>query len=115
MGLALGNKNQSQILGRAGRQNCHMSYNLPSHYRMECSEAMAEYDLHWRLSVLQGNDWFRDLPLPAQQALARISRHRRYLNGELIARIHAHQQQRGTPLNEVMAELLESGLSQLKK
>ena len=46
---------------------------------------MAEYDLHWRLSVLQGNDWFRDLPLPAQQALARISRHRRYLNGELIA------------------------------
>lgn len=85
MGLALGNKNQSQILGRAGRQNCHVSYNSPSQSCMECSAAMAEYDLHWRLSVLQGNDWFRDLPLPAQQALARISRHRRYLNGELIA------------------------------
>lgn len=46
---------------------------------------MAEYDLDWRLSVLQANDWFGGLPLPAQQALARISRHRRYLNGELIA------------------------------
>ena len=37
------------------------------------------------------------------------------LNSELIARIHALQQQRGTPLNEVVAELLGSGLSQLKK
>jgi CRP-like cAMP-binding protein len=46
---------------------------------------MAEFDAHARLSVLQGNDWFRDLPLEAQEALARISRHRRYLNGELIA------------------------------
>jgi len=46
---------------------------------------MAEYDLQWRLSVLQGNDWFRDLPPAALQALARASRHRRFLTGELIA------------------------------
>ncbi len=37
------------------------------------------------------------------------------LNSELIARIHALQQQRGAPINEVVAELLESGLSQVKK
>jgi CRP-like cAMP-binding protein len=46
---------------------------------------MAEYDFQRRLSVLQGNEWFRDLPLPALNALARSCRHRRYLNGELIA------------------------------
>jgi hypothetical protein len=36
------------------------------------------------------------------------------LNSELIAKINALQQQRGTDLNEVVAELLESGLSQAK-
>ncbi len=46
---------------------------------------MAEHDLQWRLAVLQGNDWFRPLPAPVLNALARISRHRRFLNGELIA------------------------------
>ena len=37
------------------------------------------------------------------------------LNSDLIAKIHALQQQRGTALNDVVAELLESGLSSLKK
>ena len=37
------------------------------------------------------------------------------LNSELIARVHALQQQRGTALNDVVAELLEAGLSQVKK
>lgn len=37
------------------------------------------------------------------------------LNGELIAKIHALQQQRGIDLNEVVAELLEAGLSQSGK
>lgn len=37
------------------------------------------------------------------------------LNGELIAKIHALQAKRGTPLNEVVAELLEAGLAKIKK
>ena len=37
------------------------------------------------------------------------------LNGELIAKIHALQQQRGTELNDIVAELLESGLDQIRK
>ena len=37
------------------------------------------------------------------------------LNSELIAKIHALQQQRGTELNDVVAELLESGLAQTGK
>jgi hypothetical protein len=37
------------------------------------------------------------------------------LNSELIAKIHALQAKRGTPLNEVVAELLEAGLSKIKK
>jgi hypothetical protein len=37
------------------------------------------------------------------------------LNSELIAKIHALQQQRGTDLNDVVAELLESGLAQINK
>ena len=36
------------------------------------------------------------------------------LNSDLIARIHAVQQQGEKPLNEVVAELLETGLSQRK-
>ena len=37
------------------------------------------------------------------------------LNGELIAKLQAVQQERGTTLNEVVAELLEAGLVQQKK
>ena len=37
------------------------------------------------------------------------------LNGHLIAKILALQQQRGTALNDVVAELLEAGLCGLKK
>lgn len=37
------------------------------------------------------------------------------LNSDLIARIHALHRERGTDLNEVVAGLLEAGLSQVKK
>ena len=46
---------------------------------------MAEHDFQWRLAVLQANAWFKDLPPPALSALARIGRHRRFVNGEVIA------------------------------
>ncbi len=46
---------------------------------------MAEHDSQWRLAILKGNAWFKDLPAGALEEFARISRFRRYLNGELIA------------------------------
>ncbi len=46
---------------------------------------MAEHDFDWRLSVLGDNPWFRDLPADALEEFARISRHRRYADGGLIA------------------------------
>lgn len=45
---------------------------------------MAEHDLQWRLAILEGNAWFRDLPPEALREFARISRFRRYQNRELI-------------------------------
>ncbi len=51
---------------------------------------MAEHNLQWRLAILKGNAWFGELPEDALDALARIARYRRFLNGELIAA-------RGTP------------------
>ena len=64
------------MLDARERQDCHVSYN---------QQNMAEHDLQWRLAILKGNGWFRDLPVDALNALARIARHRRYANGGVIA------------------------------
>lgn len=46
---------------------------------------MAEHDFQWRLATLKGNAWFKDLPAGALEDFARVSRYRRFLNGELVA------------------------------